>query len=65
MSCSDDLGVVHLQMKLALNAFEHFLSADKGLSMTTRECYFRHVQPFLAEVCRRRLKTNPVSTGEF
>ena len=51
MSCSDDLGVVHLQMELALNAFEHFLSADKGLSVATRECYVRHVQPFLAEVC--------------
>jgi len=38
-------------MELALNAFEHFLSADKGLSVATRECYVRHVQPFLAEVC--------------
>jgi hypothetical protein len=50
MSSCDDLGVRHLQMELALNAFEHFLSADKGLSVMTRECYVRHVQPFLAEV---------------
>ncbi|PND54124.1 recombinase [Mycobacterium sp. ENV421] len=50
MSSSDDLSVRNLHTELALNAFEHFLSADKGLSVTTRECYLRHVLPFLTEM---------------
>jgi site-specific recombinase XerC len=50
MGSSDGSGGSQLRMDLALNAFEHFLSADKGLSVTTRECYVRHVLPFLTEV---------------
>ena len=47
---SDGSGGRQLRLELALNDFEHFLSADKGLSVTTRECYVRHVLPFLTEV---------------
>ena len=50
MSSSDGCGGCQLRMELALNDFEHFLSADKGLSEITRECYVRHVLPFLTEV---------------
>jgi site-specific recombinase XerD len=47
---SDGSGGRQLRLELAINDFEHFLSADKGLSVTTRECYVRHVLPFLTEV---------------
>ena len=50
MSSSDGSGGCQLRIELALNDFEHFLSADKGLSVITRECYVRHVLPFLTEV---------------
>ena len=40
---SDGSGGRQLRLELALNDFEHFLSADKGLSVTTRESYVRHV----------------------
>ena len=50
MSSSDGFGGGQLRMELALNDFEHFLSADKGLSVSTRECYVRHVLAFLTEV---------------
>ena len=47
---SDGSGGRQLRLELALNDFEHFLTADKGLSVTTRECYVRHVLAFLTEV---------------
>ena len=47
---SDGSGGRQLRLELTLNDFERFLSADKGLSVTTRECYVRHVLPFLTEV---------------
>ena len=50
MSSSDGSGGCQLRIELALNDFEHFLSADKGLSVITRECYVRHVLSFLTEV---------------
>ena len=50
MSSSDGSGGRQLRLELALNDFEHFLTADKGLSVTTRGCYVRHVLPFLTEV---------------
>ena len=50
MSNSDGSGGRELRLVLAVNDFEHFLSANKGLSVTTRECYVRHVLPFLTEV---------------
>ena len=50
MSCSDGSGGRQLRLELAVNDFEYFLSANKGLSVTTRECYVRHVLPFLTEV---------------
>ena len=50
MSSSDGSGGRQLRLELAVNDFEHFLTADKGLSVTTRECYVRHVLPFLTEV---------------
>ena len=47
---SDGCGGRQLRLKLAVNGFERFLTADKGVSVTTRECYVRHVLPFLTEV---------------
>ena len=49
MSNSDGSGGRELRLVLAVNDFEHFLSADKGLSVSTRECYVRHVLAFLTE----------------
>ena len=46
----DGCGGRRLRLVLAVNDFECFLSANKGLSVTTRECYVRHVLPFLTEV---------------
>ena len=46
----DGCGGRRLRLELAVNDFEYFLSANKGLSVTTRECYVRHVLPFLTEV---------------
>ena len=46
----DGCGGRRLRLELAVNDFECFLSANKGLSVTTRECYVRHVLPFLTEV---------------
>ena len=39
-----------VRLELAVNDFERFLSAGKGLSVATRECYVRHVLALLAEV---------------
>jgi site-specific recombinase XerC len=39
-----------LWMAVAVSDFERFLTADKGVSVATRECYVRHVLPFLTEV---------------
>jgi site-specific recombinase XerC len=50
MSNSDGSGGRQLRLVLAVNDFEHFLSARKGLSVSTRECYVRHVLAFLTEV---------------
>lgn len=50
MSNSDGSGGRELRLVLAVNDFEHFLSASKGLSVSTRECYVRHVLAFLTEV---------------
>jgi site-specific recombinase XerC len=50
MSSSDGSGGRQLRLELALNDFERFLAADKGLSAATRECYVRHVLRFLTEV---------------
>ena len=50
MSNSDGSGGRQLRLVLAVNDFEHFLSAEKGLSVSTRECYVRHVLAFLTEV---------------
>jgi site-specific recombinase XerD len=50
MSGSDGSGGRQLRKRLAINDFEHFLSAQRGLSETTRECYVRHVTAFLTEV---------------
>jgi len=47
---SDGCGGRQLRLELAVNDFERFLTADKGVSVTTRECYVRHVLPFLTEV---------------
>ena len=49
-SNSDGSGGRELRLVLAVNDFEHFLSARKGLSVSTRECYVRHVLAFLTEV---------------
>jgi len=43
-------GGCQLRLELAVNDFERLLTADKGVSVTTRECYVRHVLPFLTEV---------------
>ncbi len=50
MSSSDGCGGCQVRLELAVNDFEHFLSADKGLSVATRECYVRHVLALLTEV---------------
>ena len=50
MSNSDSSGGRQLRLVLAVNDFEHFLSAIKGLWVSTRECYVRHVLAFLTEV---------------
>lgn len=50
MSGSDGSGGCQLRLELAVNDFEHFLSARRGLSVITRECYVRHVMPFLTAV---------------
>jgi hypothetical protein len=49
MSNSDGSGGRELRLVLAVNDFEHFLSASKGLSVSTRECYVRHVLAFLTD----------------
>ena len=50
MSNSDGSGGRQLRLVLAVNDFEHFLSAIKGLSVSTRECNVRHVLALLTEV---------------
>jgi hypothetical protein len=50
LNSSVGCGGRQLRLELAVNDFERFLTADKGVSVTTRECYVRHVLPFLTEV---------------
>lgn len=50
MNDSVGCGRRQLRVELAVNDFGRFLAADKGVSVTTRECYVRHVLPFLSEM---------------
>lgn len=50
VNSSDGCGGCQLRMEVAVSDFERFLTADKGVSVATRECYARHVLPFLTEV---------------
>jgi site-specific recombinase XerD len=50
MSSSDGSGGCRVRLEVAVGDFERFLVAGKGVSAATRECYVRHVRPFLAEV---------------
>ena len=50
MGSSDGSGGCRVRLEVAVDDFERFLVAGKGVSAATRECYVRHVRPFLAEV---------------
>lgn len=50
MGSSDGSGGCRVGLEVAVGDFERFLVAGKGVSAATRECYVRHVRPFLAEV---------------
>ena len=50
MNSSVGCGGRQLRLEVAVSDFERFLTAGKGVSDTTRECYVRHVLPFLTEV---------------
>ena len=43
-------GGSRLLVEDALSDFEDFLMAYKGVTVTTRECYLRHVRTFLSEL---------------
>jgi site-specific recombinase XerC len=40
-----------IRFEVAVGDFERFLLVSKGASAATRQCYVRHVQAMLAEVC--------------
>jgi hypothetical protein len=50
MGSSDGSGGGRVGLEVAVGDFECFLVAGKGVSAAMRECYVRHVRPFLAEV---------------
>jgi hypothetical protein len=50
VSSSDCSGGRRIRLEVAAGEFERFLMADKGVSVATRECYVRHVVPFLTEL---------------
>jgi site-specific recombinase XerD len=47
---SDGSGGRRIRLEVAAGDFERFLVAGKGVSAATRECYLRHVVPFVTEL---------------
>lgn len=50
VSSSDCSGGRRIRVEVAAGDFERFLITGRGVSVATRECYVRHVVPFLAEL---------------
>jgi site-specific recombinase XerD len=50
VNSSDCPGGCRIRVEAAAGDFECFLMTGKGVSVATRECYVRHVVPFLTEV---------------
>lgn len=50
MNSSDCPGGRRIRLEVAAGDFERFLMTGKGVSVATRQCYVRHVVPFLAEL---------------
>jgi hypothetical protein len=48
---SDVAGGCQVRFEVAVGDFERFLLAGKGASTATQQCYVRHVQAMLAELC--------------
>jgi len=49
VNSSDRPGGRRIRLEVAAGDFERFLMTAKGVSVATRQCYVRHVAPFLAE----------------
>lgn len=48
---SDVAGGCQVRFEVAVGDFERFLLVGKGASAATQQCYVRHVQAMLAELC--------------